>query len=335
MYALETSFRDADEEGFLLQYHAQKSSIVGTIELLQDWIWNADLAAAFKSIEGQLRTLQLLFATEPSSPHELYIQLEMFRSAWVTLWLNSSPSLLPSPSHGLLLNNLCDAATHLQKFPHATRDTQRAAFTFLDKLFRTTQHKVFGTLPSNRHSITTTCFTVLCSRAPKELAGFNRVGILASFVNRVHVFGCEGYRFPTSGDTMEIPFDVYSKIIADLVLTIQRGKVETKGIHQRREFYLDTSAEAIQNIISCRLDKPNSHDKVNSFLIDAKHLTALRATRELARYGYLWHWGYLVERTAKEFGYSFQLEDSYNIDIHAELLYYDVGIEPLLFEDTA
>ncbi|TDL16035.1 hypothetical protein BD410DRAFT_844710 [Rickenella mellea] len=65
-------------------------------------------------------------------------------------------------------------------------------------------------------------------------------------------------------------------------------------------------------------------------MVDTKHLTAAQFwLAERHRYpdtNIAWELAALVERTAEEFGYAFQLEENYNIDMHAELQYYQPGI---------
>ncbi|TDL17814.1 hypothetical protein BD410DRAFT_843263 [Rickenella mellea] len=179
----------------------------------------------------------------------------------------------------------------------------------------------------------------LFGQGSTEIPLFSRFMMLDDFVERVHVVGGEGYQFPPSGDTVEIPLDAYTKILNDLVLSVQHRNMDAMGQHQEREFSLDAAAHAIQNIILCRLNNSDPCDKVNPFVIDARHLTVLRGVRAqpagTRSSGWLWAWSKVIVQTAEELGYSFQLEDSYNIDIHAELLCYDVGTEPLLPEDTA
>ncbi|TDL17768.1 hypothetical protein BD410DRAFT_843423 [Rickenella mellea] len=142
------------------------------------------------------------------------------------------------------------------------------------------------------------------------------------FLRRVRVHGSSTRQFKKSGETVVVSHEQYIRIVHNHAPSLQQPETAagTAG-----DIELDAHARAITQFIRCRL-KEEDADENALFLVTAQHLTIARAlTRRSCSSGLMPHsaWVDLIERTAQEFGYFFQLADDYNIEIHAELQYYE------------
>ncbi|TDL20592.1 hypothetical protein BD410DRAFT_899496 [Rickenella mellea] len=152
----------------------------------------------------------------------------------------------------------------------------------------------------------------------------DRENLHADFANHVHVY--RGYQSIHHGQVVEIPFDTYAIVINELASSVPNFKNEYARHHraspvEAAEFW-DASAVAIRKMIHCRMHDITRLESL-SIILDAWHLRAVQALRKYSN-----TWKGLIDRTAAEFGYISQLDDDYNIDIHAELQFYDSGFSP-------
>ncbi|TDL30224.1 hypothetical protein BD410DRAFT_780763 [Rickenella mellea] len=127
-----------------------------------------------------------------------------------------------------------------------------------------------------------------------------------------------------SGEIVVVTHEQYTKILHNLASSLQQ--IETDKGDLKDDTELDAHAHAITQFIRCRWTDGDA-DENAPFLVDAQHLTVVREFKKWSCSA-MWSTSYyawmdLVQRTAKNFGYFFQLAEDYNIKIHAELQYYE------------
>ncbi|TDL13304.1 hypothetical protein BD410DRAFT_903328 [Rickenella mellea] len=322
-----------DEEGFRRQYQVESKG----------W-WKVEAALQRYSQQWQpaYRTYDLSdfwnrLSQTTNSRMDLHKELVGFRAAWATEFLKFSFRNIESSLSfdATIWNSLFDSATHLSPFPISTPGSQEAMYMFRSALYRTKPSRqpppVENLIYLKGDEVLTTYCLVLFGETGKRISPPWSAHLPpdADFISRVHVYHSDGVHFQNTGQVIEIPFDAYCSILDDLMPSIQ--KLYAKDIPPEASFssyfiqFGDVIAEAIRKFIRCRLRDAHQYDNV-PIVVDARHLTVVRfLLTDTGRPvpSVLWDLRILVVKTAGEFGYATQLD---NIDIHAELQYYDPGI---------
>ncbi|TDL18228.1 hypothetical protein BD410DRAFT_508211 [Rickenella mellea] len=220
---------------------------------------------------------------------------QQFRERWV-LWVLKhamgpifSDLSMPSPQYLLVLNNLYDAATHLQWFPNSTIRSQLTVFELLDNVIHWQEWLNGRSLTSNRISEALLSSYVSVIFGPgfhEQLHSHSREEIHASFIKSVQVQGgnsrVRGRQRGTSFRDIHIQFRHYSIIITRLVSSLQRIDSEWPESHIAVR-YADAFASMIGGIIQCRLAENARHQK-KDIEVGMDHIKETRILRKLLRH---------------------------------------------------
>jgi hypothetical protein len=219
---------------------------------------------------------------------------QQFRERWV-LWVLKhamgpifSDLSMPSPKYLLLLNNLYDAATHLQWFPNSTIRSQLTVFELLDNVIHWQEWLNGRSMTSNRISEALLSSYVSVIFGPgfhEQLHSHSREEIHALFIKSVQVQGgnprVKGRPRGTNFRDIHVQFRHYSIIITRLVSSLERIDSEwpESDIAVR---YADAFASMIRGIIQWRLAENIRHQK-RDIDVDHDHIKETRILRKLLR----------------------------------------------------
>ncbi|TDL19745.1 hypothetical protein BD410DRAFT_403614 [Rickenella mellea] len=238
------------------------------------------------------------------SPSVFSKELQVFRSRWMTSWLTFYMTL-SLPHNPLIWKTIRHGATHLQHFPHSTRDSQCAAFAMMDILLRSQPHSWEIAEELSVYSM------VLYGGGILYLYRDQRQDLHADFLNRVRVYGSSTHQFMESGGTVVVTYEQYTKILHNHVSSHQQFENDDE---------LEAHARTIKQFIRRRLKEEDADENVNVLLVDAQHLANARALLNSSRSPSTignsqihWAWNDLIYRIARDCGYEPQLWGNYNV----------------------
>ncbi|TDL21513.1 hypothetical protein BD410DRAFT_294217 [Rickenella mellea] len=259
-----------------------------------------------------------LFGYEPRAPGILCI----FRSEFAARIFHSCDPISQITSVNSL-RSLCDIATHFQEFPQSSREIQVYIFKLVDAILRHATPN--PQRPAANHSSSNQMeYHLTCKKYAKVVFG-NSTSFLDSltarpenlythFFQSVRVYGI-GNDFTLSDTEIGIRFDLYSEVMKDVFTRLQSSEaLEDEWQRQKPQSLI------IQRFLEGRVRDVGDLLGV-SFVIDAEHLVAMRALRASSS-----EMRGLIGITAHKLGYSYQLWEGYNIEMHAELQFYDPDI---------
>ncbi|TDL19758.1 hypothetical protein BD410DRAFT_404608 [Rickenella mellea] len=287
----------------------------------------------------QVDFMTRFFWEPPQSVEYLCSMLRLFREEWAAQFLSyiyEQRSRIDRRSQFLqiMLNSLCNGATHLPCSPQSTRESQIHMFWLMDHLYKRPLPPDELHTPLERlESAFLVYWTVLYGRwhggAFPYQTPMSRRELHTDFLGHVSVHKSLQPSSEDLGADVQIPFHQYCEIITDLSSSLLNGDADLE-IDQ----LCDLSTVAILKLIRCRyrdwqslwaIGGPKSGGQI---IVSDKHLAAARVIRSWSLrmplalpYG---RWAELVDDTAASLGYQDMLEENYNIDVHAELQYYDL-----------
>ncbi|TDL21526.1 hypothetical protein BD410DRAFT_294926 [Rickenella mellea] len=254
---------------------------------------------------------------------ELHENLPIFRSEFAAQIFHSCDPISTVTSLNSL-RSLCDIATHLREFPRASRETQVYIFKLVDAIKRHLSSKPQRQAEGNA-SFNQMEYSLAYGKYENIVFG-QRIHDWASFVQRPQGLYSEFFKnvrvydivddFTLSSGTIGIRLHLYSDVMKDVF-----NRLQSSATLEEEWQCQNPSPLVIQRFLAGRVLGAGELQCV-SLEIDAEHLIAVRALR--ASWSAL---SALIDATAYKLGYDFQLRDDYNVDMHAELQFYDLDAE--------